>query len=145
MSAAAVIVQHNRVLLVHHSKRGEFDFWLPPGGGLEGQESIFDCASREALEETSLEVELDRIIYVQEFVESDYHFCKFFILCRSYNGTISLKNKTAEEDFLVDARFFSESDLSSMDVRPDILKAQFWSDLRAGFPKSRYLGLHTIG
>ena len=142
ISSAAVIIQDDRLLLVHHHRRGEFDFWLPPGGRLEGTESIFDCAAREALEETNLEVELDRIVYVQEFVESDYHFAKFFILCRSFTGDISLQNRTAGEDFLVDARFFSESELSSEDVRPNISRGQFWADLVSGFPETRYLGLH---
>jgi hypothetical protein len=78
---------------------------------------------------------------VQEFVQSDFHFCKFYILCGNDTGTVSLENRTDEEGFLVDARFFSQSDLRHIDVRPDILKDLFWSDLQAGFPQTRYLGL----
>ena len=45
-----------------------------------GTSSEFECARRELAEETSLVVELDRIVYIQEYVEPHYHFRKFFIL-----------------------------------------------------------------
>jgi len=42
ISAAAIIVRHERVLLVKHRGeevgRGPYDFWVAPGGGLEGDE-----------------------------------------------------------------------------------------------------------
>ena len=42
ISAAALVIQEDKLLLAHHRRQGQFDFWLPPGGGLEGAESIFD-------------------------------------------------------------------------------------------------------
>ena len=50
ISAAALIVQRKRLLLVNHRKRGQYDFWVPPGGELQGGESIFDCVRRETKE-----------------------------------------------------------------------------------------------
>ena len=67
--------------MAHHVEPGH-DFWTLPGGRLEGNESVFDCARREMAEETGLAVELARIVYIQEFVQPDYHFCKFFIVQR---------------------------------------------------------------
>ena len=144
ISAAALIVQHKRLLLVNHKKSGQYDFWLPPGGKLQGQESIFDCALRETLEETGLSVELDRIAYIAEYTEPDYHFCKFFIHCKKFAGTLTLTNREPEETFLVDARFFAQTDLQGLEVRPAILQDRFWDDLEAGFPGTRYLGLEEI-
>lgn len=144
ISAAALIVEDEQVLLVRHREAGRYDFWVPPGGSLEGEETIFDCARRETLEETGLSVDLGRIVYVQEFVEPGYHFCKFFILCTSYSGEITLANRGREESFLVDARFFSRHELPGLTVYPEILQGQFWDDLPAGFPLTRYLGLEKI-
>ena len=144
ISAAALIVQHKHLLLVNHRKSGQYDFWLPPGGKLQGQESIFDCARREVLEETGLSVDLDRIVYIVEYVEPHYHFCKFFISCKRFAGTLTLANREPEETFLVNARFFAKADLRGLDVRPAILQDRFWDDLEAGFPKTRYLGLKKI-
>ena len=143
ISAAALIVQDHMILLVNHREAG-YDFWVPPGGKLEGAESIFDCARREAWEETGLQVELDRIVYVQEFVEPDYHFCKFFILCRAFTGSLTLANRVADEGFLNDARFLTENQLKERTVFPEILREQFWIDLEAGFPHTRYLGLQHV-
>ncbi len=144
ISAAALIVQQKQLLLVNHRKNGQYDFWVPPGGKLQGGESIFDCARRETMEETGLSVELDRIIYIVEYAEPGYHFCKFFIRCKTFDGNLTLTNGEQGETCLTDARFFSKADMKGLDVRPAILKDCFWDDLEVGFPETRYLGLEEI-
>ena len=144
ISAAALVVQDSRLLLVNHREAGQYDFWLPPGGRLEGGESILECARREAFEETGLFVVPDQILYVQEFAEPGYHFVKFFILCSGFSGKLTLKNRDAGESWLVDAGFFSRDALQGLDVRPPVLKGPFWDDLETGLQKTRYLGLETI-
>ena len=144
ISASALIVQQRELLLVNHKKNGQYDFWVPPGGKLQGHESIFDCAQRETMEETGLSVALDRIVYIVEYAEPGYHFCKFFIRCKTFDGYLTLANRESEETFLVNARFFSKMDMDGLDVRPTVLKNQFWDDLEAGFPDTRYLGLEKI-
>ena len=144
ISAAALIVQQKRLLLVNHRKSGQYDFWVPPGGKLQGNESIFDCAQRETMEETGLSVALDRIVYIVEYAEPGYHFCKFFIRCKTFDGHPTLANRESDKTFLASARFLSRADMDGLDVRPTILKDRFWADLEAGFPETRYLGLEEI-
>ena len=138
ISTAALITQHNQLLLVNHRKNGQYDFWVPPGGKLQGGESIFDCARRETMEETGLSVELDHIVYIVEYAEPGYHFCKFFIQCKRFDGNLTLANREPGETFLVNARFFSKADMEGLDVRPTVLKDRFWDDLEAGFPETRF-------
>jgi len=144
ISAATLIVQHERVLLVNHREIGKYDFWVPPGGSLVGSESIMDCARRETLEETGLSVELGQILYIQEFWEPGYHFCKFFIQCTAFSGELTLANREPTESFLVDARFFSQEELQDLTVFPTILKDRFWQDIREEHPQMRYLGLERL-
>jgi 8-oxo-dGTP diphosphatase len=144
LSAAALIVRHEQVLLVNHRETGRYDFWLPPGGSLEGGESIFECAKRETFEETGLNVEPAHILYIQEFWEPGYHFCKFFIVCRAFSGDLTLANREEAESFLVAARFFAQDDLHGLTVHPEILKEQFWDDVKANPPVTRYLGLERM-
>lgn len=54
-TATAYIIDQGKVLLLMHPKLKK---WLPPGGHVEANETPPDCARREALEETGLEIEL---------------------------------------------------------------------------------------
>jgi len=144
ISAAALVVQDNVLLLVNHREVGRYDFWLPPGGRLEGSESIFDCARRETLEETGLLVEPERILYVQEFAEPGYHFVKFFILCGGFSGELTLANRDPDESFLVDAAFLPREALQGLDIRPAVLNGDFWADLASDRREASYLGLERI-
>jgi 8-oxo-dGTP diphosphatase len=144
ISAAALVVRDGQLLLVNHREADGFDYWLPPGGGLEGDESILDCVRRETFEETGLRIAPGPILYVQEFVEPGYHFVKFFCLCAPVRGELTLANRVAGEDWLVDVRFFSREALHALTVYPEILKDQFWADLEAGVLRTRYLGLKHI-
>ena len=91
-----------------------------------------------------MEVDLERIVYIQEFIEQDYHFCKFFVLGTGFRGEVSLKNRLDDEGFLVDARFMARHEFLELDVKPDILQDQFWDDAARDFPSTRYLGLEVI-
>lgn len=144
ISAAALIVRDDSLLLVHHREKGKYDFWVPPGGSLKGCESILDCVRRETFEETGLTIEPGEILYIQEFYEPEYHFCKFFILARSFKGHITINNKDADEGFLVEARFFSRLELVQLNVFPTIMKDEFWKDIGTLPSPTRYLGLEKI-
>lgn len=54
-TATAYIIDQGKILLLLHPKLKK---WLPPGGHVEANETPPDCARREALEETGLEIEL---------------------------------------------------------------------------------------
>src|SRR5687768_11839502 len=54
-TVAIFVVQHGKVLLVHHRK---LDKWLPLGGHIELDEDPEQAALREAEEESGLKVEL---------------------------------------------------------------------------------------
>ena len=144
ISAAVLVICKGKVLLVNHKQAGSYDFWVPPGGSLEGSESIYECAKREMIEETGLSVKLDKILYIQEFWEPGYHFCKFFIWCTEFSGNLTLANKTQAEGFLVDVRYFAQDEMQDLVVHPQILKDRFWDHVAAGHPVTHYLGLERI-
>lgn len=52
-TATAYIIEDNKILLLPHPKLGK---WLPPGGHVEENETPAECAKRETLEETGLEI-----------------------------------------------------------------------------------------
>ncbi len=155
ISAGTIVFRSGRFLFLHHQGAG-FDFWLPPGGRLRGEESILECAAREAHEETGLRVVPQRIVYVEEFVEKDLHFCKFWILAEDPGGRLNVEGLDSDEaraavarsesgdDHVVDARFISRDEMQAIPADPRILRDTFWQDLAQNFPEARHLGLQHI-
>lgn len=143
ISAAGIVLRGDELLLVRHCHPGRYDFWLPPGGGLEGEENIFEGAEREVYEETGLIVRARRLLYLQEILEPGQRICKSFVLCQEVSGQLSLDHRVDDErDFLAEAQFFPVGGLAGLDVRPSFFRDTFWQDREASFPAFRYLGLH---
>ena len=145
--AAAIVVKGDSILLVKHHGHGTeegYVWWVPPGGGVEGEESLAECARRETLEETGLSVELGNIAYIREFIEPEYHHCEIFFLAASYSGSVVTGENpdvgvldTAHA--IEDVRFVHRDEMTGMNITPDELKTTFWDDLAEGFPHTRYL------
>lgn len=57
----ALIFDGERVLLAH---RRDIDWWNLPGGGMEIGETVEEAMCREVLEETGLEVQVERLVGV---------------------------------------------------------------------------------
>src|SRR4029079_2042856 len=86
---AAVIVHENQIAFARHSdSHRDLAWWSPPGGSVEGEETILVSAEREALEETSLFVMAERPIYAQELIDHrrKSRTLELFILCRLAEG-----------------------------------------------------------
>ncbi len=143
ISSGGIVIRETKVLLVHHVRSNEYDFWVMPGGGLKGNEGIFKGAEREVWEETGFQVAAQKIAYVEELIDQGVYVCKFWLLCVMEKGRLSLSNRDPDEDFLKAAAFFSQDQVKGMNVYPAILKDEFWQDLVAGFPLIRYLGYHS--
>ena len=145
--AAAIVVEGDSMLLVKHQGHGPeegYVWWVPPGGGVEGEESLEECARRETLEETGLSVELGNIAYVREFLEPGYHHYEIFFLATSYTGSITTGENPEigvldVAHAIEDVRFVHRSEMQGMNVTPEELKSTFWDDLVDGFPSTRYL------
>ncbi len=134
ISAGAIVVRDGCLLFVHHRGNG-CDFWLPPGGRLRGEEPIFDCSRRETYEETGLDVAPERVVYIQELLEGDLHFCKLWILAGAAAGAPTIAHRDPDESFVVEARFASRSEMADWIVHPAIVKGLSWEDLKRGFPE----------
>jgi ADP-ribose pyrophosphatase YjhB (NUDIX family) len=122
--------KENKILLV---KNKDANFWYAPGGGWEqDKENILECAKREVKEEAGLDVEITRLIYVQEFhATPDTIFFETFWLAKPTGDTminelhIDLDPKGAVEK----ARWFSQSELQNLKVFPKRLKNTFWKNI----------------
>jgi len=84
-----VCIQDKKLLLVRHGQTiGNSAFWAPPGGGLQYGETMQECLKREFREETGLEVETERFLFVNEFLHHPLHAVEFFFEVRITGGTL---------------------------------------------------------
>lgn len=78
IAAGALVVEHNKVLLVRHRKPGAYDFWVAPGGGAEDTEDLHSALRREVREECGLLVEPVRIAYIEDLSTPTTRECKIW-------------------------------------------------------------------
>lgn len=83
-----VCIQHNKILLLSHRGIGNTDvFWCPPGGGVQFEESTLEALQREFVEETGLEVEVENLLFVNEFIQSPLHALELFFEVKIVGGS----------------------------------------------------------
>ena len=91
-----IIVKDNKYLMVHVIKQDIYTF---PGGRLEENETLEECAKREVLEETGIEVlVLEEKVSITEYFQ-DSVWTNHYFVCRFLNNTNNI-SLTEEEIFL---------------------------------------------
>lgn len=78
-----------------------------PGGRLEASEKLINCAKRELLEETGLDVNSLEYLGVIRDMHVGYTFTHFAYLCRSYKGEV----KVTEPDKCVGWEWFEPGNI----------------------------------
>jgi len=107
---AFIIVINNQTEKILLGKRrngylaGYFGF---PGGRIEKNEKILDCAERELIEETGLIPKQLKLAGIIREYQSYYNFIHFAVICRSYCGKVILK----EPDYCEKWTWFSKKSL----------------------------------
>ena len=82
--AAIVRDDHALLLRVVDIASGE-TFWLLPGGGMLANETAEACVQREVAEETALQVDVERLLFVTPDTAHTYRFAHTY-LCRVRSG-----------------------------------------------------------
>jgi len=60
--ACGAVIVGEQILMVRHIHDGR-DYWTLPGGGIESGETASEAATREVLEETGLNLTVDRFLF----------------------------------------------------------------------------------
>jgi ADP-ribose pyrophosphatase YjhB (NUDIX family) len=128
ISSGMIVERGGRLLLVRHVKPGAYDFWVAPGGGVQGTESLADAARREVREETGLTVEPQQLAYIEELAGPKTRHCKFWFIGTYFEGELSVAAPEAQSEFIVEAAWLSRPELKGKIVFPPVLEGRYWQD-----------------
>ncbi len=90
--AVCIMLNDNKVLLMHRLKDGD-EYFTFPGGGVEEGESIEEAVVREVMEETSMPTNIERLLYAHHYESSD----QYYYLCSYISGEPVLGNAIEKE------------------------------------------------
>jgi len=120
--------------MVRHRSPGIYDFWVCPGGGAQGTESLEATAEREVKEETGLVVRIGELAYVEEFYNPETRFIKHWFLGELVGGTFDTSHPDTVGEHIVEAAWRTPDEVISGAVFPEFMQHRFWADRALGFP-----------
>ena len=137
----AIVVHEDKLLTIKRTKNDE-EYYVFPGGHVEGEESARECAVRETREETGVDVNAIRLLYKYNFkgenhgAENDKYGAgmQSFYVCGYQNGEPS---KTDADEYTREGdewgtykpTWIDLADIKNIDLRPACVKAQLLKDL----------------
>ncbi|MEM9342094.1 MAG: NUDIX domain-containing protein [Pseudomonadota bacterium] len=127
LAVRALILNEGKLLLVNAWKDKRSVLLCAPGGGVEMHQSLPDNLKREVYEETGLTVRVGDVALVNEFhaPERDFHQVDIYFRCQITGGIVT--DEWADPEGVVHTRrWVSESEISSLQVKPDSLAAVAW-------------------
>jgi ADP-ribose pyrophosphatase YjhB (NUDIX family) len=136
---ATVILRDNEILLMKHRRRGLFH-WALPGGAVQEGETVPDCVRRELIEETGLEVQLGRLLYLADVISPDRrkHTVNLIFLAEVTGGEFGVTPRKTLGEHLDEPHWFSLDDMPTF--YPPVAQ-RIRDDAARGFPDGAiYLG-----
>lgn len=130
-----ILIENNNILIVQQ-KLSESRAWSLPGGRLERGESLEQGLKRELKEETGLDVQVERLLYLCDVNASDNTILHITFLLKRIGGEITLPTNEYDANPIHDVRFVSIDELSNYGF-----SEVFMQVIKNGFQKSgNYVG-----
>lgn len=93
VGVAAIVIKNGKVLLGKRKNSHGAGTWQFPGGHLEFNESVEDCARREVFEETGIKIKNVRLgPYTNDiFIDEQKHYITLFAISEFDSGELKLR------------------------------------------------------
>lgn len=116
---AGILIENDKILLIEHSKN-EKKYWLIPGGGVEWGESTKEALIREYKEETNLDIDVEKFLFLSETIAPDKqkHVINLYFQVRLLENCSEMQ--LGDESNLVDLKFVSKDEVENLKLYPNI-------------------------
>lgn len=114
-----ILIEDNKILLLKHEGVGKKEYlWSPPGGGIEFGENAEENLKREFFEETGLNILVEELLFVNEFMNEHIHAIELFFKVEKTGGFLKLGNdpEMGKQQILSELAFFDEIKLQNTET-----------------------------
>lgn len=116
---AGILIENNKILLIEH-KKNDKKYWLIPGGGVDWGESTNEALVREYKEETNLDIEIEKFLFISEAIAPDKekHIINLYFKIKKIDSCAEMK--LGNEENLSNLKFVSKEEIESIKLYPNI-------------------------
>lgn len=127
LAVRALILHHDRLLIVNAYPGGTSDLWCAPGGGANPGTSLPENLAREVYEETGLTIAVGAPALINEFHDPGrpFHQVDLFFRATILSGTLS-DSWRDPEGVVTTRRFVTRPELATLRHKPDSLGPAAW-------------------
>ena len=133
---AGLVVDKDKILFVEHTNKGK-SHWILPGGGLEFGETFQEGVRREVKEETGIDVEVKKLVYVDQLVTDKNHMIFLTYLCHPTSDRLIVgHDPDHKEQVITNTAYLSLDQVEEADnISPPWMSKKLPKDIREGFPE----------
>jgi len=140
ISAGAIIIKDNKILLVRYPDNHGNSNLVAPGGGVNNEEGLSQAVVREVKEETGIEIVPDKILCVEDLYSRKYRMVKVWFLCQVTGGQLE-RTQGAIAEKIIEAKWYTKRELMDEVVYPSIIMDYGWDSFSRDSWQAKYLEL----
>jgi len=112
-----VLVQDDKILMIKHKMSDQRNFWNVPGGGMDYGSDSVENLKREFLEETGLEISVNDLLCVHEFLKPPLHAVELYFEVGKVGGELKIgadPELAENSQIIAELAFLSVEDLAKI-------------------------------